>query len=80
MELQTRIRLSGGTVMIFVTGLSKSSQTVLMIASMTTKAKTIMVEEKDEVNRGVTGPVAVKILHTLKSYLKKSRQKTRQIK
>ena len=68
MELQTRIRLSGGTVMIFVTGLSQSSQTVLMIASMITKAKTIIVEEKEDVNLGVTGPVAVNILHTLKYF------------
>jgi len=68
MELQTRIRLSGGTVMIFVTGWSQSSQTVLMIASMITKAKTIIVEEKEDVNLGVTGPVAVNILHTLKYF------------
>ena len=71
MELQTRIRLSGGTVMIFVTGKSQRSQTVLMIASIITKAKTIMVEEKDDVNRGVTGPVAVNIRHTLKFSYKK---------
>ena len=54
--------------MIFVTGWSQSSQTVLMIASMITKAKTIIVEEKEDVNLGVTGPVAVNILHTLKYF------------
>ena len=39
---------------------------VLIIASINTNAKTIIVDENDEVNLGVTGPVALKILQTLK--------------